>query len=79
MTDPSSAGPRVVHLRRGGTSVVLRLGDRRLPTVLHWGADLGDVADDLLPEVLVALRMPLLDSAVTVQDAVAVLPQRSSG
>ena len=47
--------------------------------MLHWGADLGDVADDLLPEALVALRMPLLDSAVTVQERVAVLPQRSTG
>ncbi|SRR6266536_873883 len=35
---------QIVHLRAGGCSLVLDVGGGRLPTVLHWGADLGDVA-----------------------------------
>ena len=32
-----------LHLRRGGTSVVLDLPDDRFPVVHHWGPDLGEV------------------------------------
>jgi alpha-galactosidase len=30
-----------VHLRASGVSLVVAVGDRRLPRILHWGADLG--------------------------------------
>ena len=33
-----------VHLRAAGVSVVLVSDGRRMPAVLHWGADLGDLA-----------------------------------
>ncbi|NCD21307.1 MAG: alpha-galactosidase, partial [Actinobacteria bacterium] len=66
-----------VHLRRGGTSLVLRLDPTALPTVLHWGPDLGDLPE---PDELVhALAMPYIDSPITAQSHVAVLPQHSSG
>ena len=39
---------QVVHLRRGGTSLVLRLDARALPCVLHWGPDLGDPSSEEL-------------------------------
>jgi len=66
----------LVHLRRGGTSLVLDLGPESLPCVLHWGTDLedGDLAD-----LGLALRMPYVDSVVTAQSRVAVLPQHSAG
>jgi alpha-galactosidase len=38
MSPPSS---RHCHLRRGGVSLLLETYDDRLPTVRHWGADLG--------------------------------------
>lgn len=39
-----------VHLRRGGTSVVIDLADA--PVIVHWGADLGELApDDLMAMV----------------------------
>lgn len=31
----------VIHLRRGGTSVILDLSTAPLPSFVHWGADLG--------------------------------------
>ena len=69
----------LLHLRRGGTSVVLRLDAETLPCVLHWGPDLGDLSDAALAALLPALGMPSLDSPISAQEAVAVLPQHSSG
>lgn len=72
-------GPRLVHLRRGGTSVVLRVDERSLPSVLHWGPDLGDVDDATLAGLLQVLDRPYVDSDVMTQQAVSLLPQHSSG
>jgi alpha-galactosidase len=69
----------VVHLRRGGTSVLVRLDPQALPAVLHWGHDLGDLSDHALAAVVPALGMPLWDSVIQSQEAVALLPQHSSG
>lgn len=68
--------PRVVHLRRGGTSVVVRLAADVPPCVLHWGPDLGagDVGD-----LAAAVSGPIVDTVVTTQRFVALLPQHSSG
>ena len=70
---------RVVHLRRGGTSVVMRCDSDQLPCILHWGPDLGELSPQELDQVLVALAMPYLDSPLSALDVVAVLPQHSSG
>lgn len=67
------------HLRRGGTSLVLRLDPDRLPCVLHWGPDLGGAEEQDLDGVLDALAMPMVDSVITAQESVAVLPQHSAG
>jgi len=66
-----------LHLRRGGTSVVVRLDGDRLPAIVHWGPDLGDGADlgDLLPAVI----PPTMDSVVMMPEGVSVLPQHSAG
>jgi alpha-galactosidase len=69
----------VVHLRRGGTSVVLRVGSGVLPCVWHWGVDLGEVPVGVLGGLVAGLGMPFVDSVMASQEAVAVLPQHSSG
>lgn len=46
----------VVHLRRGGTSVVVDLGAVPNPVILHWGADLGDLDQQSLDSLAVAAR-----------------------
>lgn len=66
-----------VHLRRGGTSVVLRLDHDSLPAILHWGPDLGDAAD--LGDLLSAVTPPYLDSVVMIPQSVSVLPQHAAG
>ena len=73
------SGSRVVHLRRGGTSLVLRLDPRVLPCVLHWGPDLGDPSPEELDGLALAVRSPPSDSAVLTQEAVSLLPQHSTG
>jgi alpha-galactosidase len=67
---------RTVHLRRGGTSLVLSLEDDRLPAVLHWGPDLGetDVGD-----LAAAVATPYVDSVVMMPPSVSVLPEHSAG
>ena len=69
----------VLHLRAAGVSVVLDCGGDRLPRVLHWGADLGDVGTTGL-EALCAVSVPPLSPGST--DApvpVSVLPEQSLG
>ncbi|MHA6615543.1 alpha-galactosidase [Pseudonocardia sp. DLS-67] len=53
MTRPPSTQPAAdpVHLRAGGVSVVLGTGGDRLPAVLHWGADLGELTATDLAEL----------------------------
>lgn len=46
-----------VHLSRGGVSVVLGHDASGIPALLHWGAALGDLDDDILAG-LVAARAP---------------------
>ena len=44
--------PGPIHLRAGGVSVVLVTDGGRLPAVLHWGADLGDMSAADLAELV---------------------------
>jgi alpha-galactosidase len=39
-----------IHLRAAGTSLVLDVAGDRMPAVVHWGADLGDLAPADLAE-----------------------------
>src|SRR3954471_4495028 len=73
------AGEDLVHLRRGGTSLLVRLGDRLLPSVLHWGQDLGDLSGASSRDIISALNMPVIDSVISAQELVSVLPQHSYG
>ncbi len=75
----SDHSPQFLHVRRGGTSLVLRLDSDVMPCVLHWGADLGDLPSEALASIGPALEQPLTDSVVMSQRAVSVVPQQSSG
>ena len=80
MTDASRAPSTTVgHLRRGGTSVVVRLDASTFPCILHWGPDLGELDAHALDALVVALQPPYVDSPISSQEAVALLPQHSSG
>lgn len=69
----------VVHLRRGGTSVVADLRGGRLPRVLHWGPDLGPLSEAALIALADAVQPTIGDSAVTYPQPVPVVPQLAEG
>ena len=66
----------LVHLRRGGTSVVVRVGPDTLPSIVHWGRPV-DAADT--ESLLAALALPPSDSVVTTQEQVPLLPLHGAG
>ncbi|MGN9786920.1 alpha-galactosidase [Nonomuraea sp. ZG12] len=68
-----------VHLRAGGTSVVVAVDGGRLPRILHWGADLGPLGDDALADLHRAALPAIGDSTVTYPQPVPVLPQLAEG
>src|SRR6476661_3150350 len=53
-TGPAHPGSAVHHLRAAGVSVVIDCQGPRLPRVAHWGADLGDLDDRLLADLVLA-------------------------
>jgi alpha-galactosidase len=67
----------VVHLRGGGTSVVVSLTNSRLPRILHWGEDLGELTDVELTALDLASRPTIGDSTVTYPQPVPVIAQLS--
>ncbi|KQT01534.1 alpha-galactosidase [Cellulomonas sp. Leaf395] len=46
----------VLHLRRGGTSVVIDLDAVPHPAIVHWGEELADSSDETLRNLAVAAR-----------------------
>jgi len=47
----------VIHLRSGGTSVVVDLQPDTAPAIAHWGADLGDAPHETLVSLATASRL----------------------
>jgi alpha-galactosidase len=73
MTDP------VVHLRAEGTSVVVVTDHGRLPRVIHWGADLGELDAAALADLARAGLPAVSDSPVTYPQPVPVVAQLAEG
>jgi len=57
-TDVEAEGPSAtaVHLRRGGTSVVIDLSVAPNPAIVYWGTDLGGLDEEGLVSLCVAAR-----------------------
>ncbi|GGK64316.1 alpha-galactosidase [Sphaerisporangium melleum] len=71
--------PVPVHLRAGGTSVVVAVDDGRLPRILHWGPDLGTLTGDALADLHRAALPAIFDSTIAYPQPVPVLPQLAEG
>jgi alpha-galactosidase len=67
-----------LHLRAGGVSVVVQCSSGRLPEIVYWGADLGEVSPDDLA-ALAALKEPLLENTTDVPVRLGVLPEHGAG
>jgi alpha-galactosidase len=51
------ADTSVIHLRAGGTSVVVDLTPGAAPSIAHWGDDLGDAPEQTLLSLAIASRL----------------------
>jgi len=69
----------VVHLRADGVSLLVDLRGGTLPRVVHWGRDLGDLAPDVLPELVRATLPSTTGHPVDGQVEVSVLPEQAAG
>ena len=73
------AVPRLLHLRAGRRQRRPRRTGDRLPRVLHWGADLGDVGADELAALRAVSIPPLAPGSTDAPVPVSVLPEQSLG
>src|SRR4051812_49225547 len=73
---PNPAGP--VHLRAAGVSVVLAT-DGRLPAVLHWGPDLGELEAYDLSAIAAAAVPGTVPNDLDEGARVGILPEQASG
>jgi len=76
---PATILDEVVHLRADGVSLLVDLRGGTLPRVVHWGRDLGDVAPDVLPEVVRATLPSTMGFPVDGHVEVSVLPEQAAG
>ncbi|MGC4173859.1 alpha-galactosidase [Demequina sp.] len=68
--------PELLHLTAAGASLLLDVGDGRLPRVVHWGAELGD-GD--LAGIARATTEPRVGGELDERHALSVLPEHSWG
>ena len=69
----------LVHLRADGVSVVVDTSGSRLPRIVHWGRDLGELSAADLAQVRLATRPQPIGYSVDGPVDVAVLPEQSAG
>jgi alpha-galactosidase len=76
---PTPSIPDHVHFRQAGVSVVLAIGDGRLPRLLYWGADLGALTPAELASLEAALTPPLEHNPNDQAWNVSLLPEFEAG
>ncbi|SEQ63630.1 alpha-galactosidase [Microlunatus flavus] len=76
---PSTDGPTCIALGAAGVSLVLDLSDGRLPTVVHWGAELGALDAGEAAALVEAVAPVPTNSAPDHPLAVALLPEHWTG
>ena len=67
----------LVHLRAAGVSLVLDLRGGGLPSVVHWGADLGELDEDGLAALAAAPARTA--NSIDSPQPVAIVPEHSTG
>ena len=68
-----------VHLTRGGVSVVLARDDGGIPSLVHWGAALGDLDAAALTSLTAARRPGVSRSSYDVPRRIGVVPDVTRG
>ena len=68
-----------LHLRNGGTSVVLDLTTDGLPAIVHWGTDLGDLGTTELDGLALAAAPQRVSGGIDIPARLTLLPQDAFG
>jgi len=69
----------VIHLRAGGTSVVIDLATPGFPAIIHWGDDLGILSAPRLADLAVAARPQRVSGALDTPSRLTIVPLESAG
>ncbi len=69
----------LLHLRSAGTSLVLDCTGPRLPCVMHWGEDLGELSEADLAALVRAETPQIASNTVDIVVPVSLLPEHSAG
>ncbi|WP_112246991.1 alpha-galactosidase [Kribbella monticola] len=70
---------KVLQLRSAGVSLVLDCSGPGLPSVLHWGADLGELSDAALVDLRRGAGAVQVGNGLDDNQPVAIVPEYSSG
>jgi alpha-galactosidase len=70
---------RVLHLTRGGTSVVVDLDAAPAPAIVHWGAALADSTPATLAGLAIAARGQRVSGGLDATPALTLLPTGAEG
>ncbi|MFB6612091.1 alpha-galactosidase [Agromyces sp. NPDC056379] len=76
MTETSTSG---LVLRAGGVALVLDLAEGALPSVVHWGADCGELGSAGYAALVAAGVLPVAASEVDVPVRLSLLPEHARG
>ena len=71
--------PGLLHLRNGGTSVVLDARHAPLPVIVFWGADLGELGEAELESLGTAALPQRVSGGLDQPAPLTLLPQESAG
>jgi alpha-galactosidase len=75
----TAAPGRIHHLRAAGVGVVLDARGPGVPSLLHWGADLGHLDDAALEALATTAIPPVTPNTVDVPVPVSLVPEHSRG
>lgn len=76
---PDETFGATVHLRRAGVSLLVAPDDDGVPAVVHWGADLGDLDDVALDELVAARRPGIPRSSFDTSRRTGLVPDPARG
>lgn len=68
-----------VHLRAGGTSVVVDLTAHPAPAIIHWGPDLGALGADVLSSMVIAARPQRVSGGIDQTPRLTIVPTAAAG
>lgn len=74
-----TAFPTTLHLRRGGTSVVVHIPGEGSPQVTYWGQDIGAMTESELSELVAAHVPAVVSGTADVPPVLSLVPLQSEG